>query len=57
MDGVLEEEVVAGLTFGVGADFPISKKVSLAFEVAGHWADFDDAQIFATALGGLTVRF
>jgi hypothetical protein len=57
VNGVVDDEVVAGLTFGVGADFPISKKVSLALEVAGHWADFDDAQIFATAMGGLTFRF
>jgi hypothetical protein len=26
-------------------------------ELAGHWADFDEAQLFATGLGGLSIKF
>jgi hypothetical protein len=51
------DETAPGLVFGVTADFPISKRFSFLMEVAGHYVRFDDAQFFATALGGLVIRF
>mgnify|MGYP001212164798 CR=1 FL=1 len=55
--GVTADETVPGVTFGVGADFPLTRQISLVFELAGHWANFDDAQLFGTGLGGLSIRF
>ena len=55
--GVATEDTVPGLTFGVGSDFPITRRFSFALELAGHWADFDDQQVFATVMGGFTYRF
>jgi len=50
-------ETAPGLVFGVTADFPFSKRLSFLLEMAGHYARFDDAQLFATGLGGLVIRF
>lgn len=56
-NGIEVDQTVPGLTFGVGADFPLTRQISLVLELAGHWADFDDTQLFGTGLGGLSIRF
>jgi hypothetical protein len=56
-DGLSVEETVPGLTFGVGADFPLTKQISVVLELAAHWADLEEAQLFATGLGGLSIKF
>lgn len=55
--GEKRDETAPGLVFGVTADFPLSRRFSFLLETAGHYVRFDEAQFFATGLGGLVIRF
>lgn len=46
-----------GLVIGVTGEFPITRRFGVVVEFAGHYTDLDDAQIFATGVGGLAVHF
>ena len=52
-----ESEDALGLAFGVTADFPLTRHLSLGLQLTGHYVDFDDQQLFATGLGGISLRF
>ena len=56
-DGESEDETAVGLALGVTGDFPITRWLSLQVEFSGHYADFDDASVFAMGHGGLAVHF
>ena len=46
-----------GLAVGVTGEFKVNRWLGVLVEISGHWADFDEAQIFAMAHGGLAVHF
>jgi hypothetical protein len=54
--GVLEETNY-GLSGGVNAIFPVTRKIGLTAEVAYHWVNFDEASRFLTASGGVRLGF
>ena len=51
------DETAIGLTAGVTGEFEIVNHFSLIGEVTGHYVDFDEAQLFATAAAGLSFKF
>jgi hypothetical protein len=55
--GSEDEETSVGLTGGVTGEFELTHHVSLLAELAGHYADLDQAQLFATAQAGFAVKF
>lgn len=52
-----EEETTIGLSLGATGEFAITPWLGVAVELAGHYADFDDAQIFLMGNAGLVVHF
>lgn len=46
-----------GLSLGATGEFPITRRLGVVVELAGHATDLDTAQFFATAHGGLVVHF
>lgn len=56
-DGTSDDETAAGVTFGVTGDFRLTRHLSLLVELAGHWADLDEASVFGTVHAGLGVKF
>lgn len=46
-----------GLVIGSTGEFPITPRFGVVVDIAGHFTDLDEAQIFATAQAGLFVRF
>lgn len=55
--GQSEEETAIGLALGVTGNFPLTRWLSVQIEVSGHYADFEDANLFAMGHGGLAVHF
>ena len=55
--GGSHEETAVGLTAGVTGEFEITQHFALLGELAGHYVDLDANNIFATAMGGVSVRF
>jgi hypothetical protein len=55
--GVSEDETAWGLSFGSTAEWRLSQHFSVDAELSGHWADFDQAQIFLVGLVGVSVHF
>jgi hypothetical protein len=52
-----EEDTAVGLALGVTGDFPITRWLSLQIEISGHYADFENASVFAMGHGGFVVHF
>jgi hypothetical protein len=52
-----EQDEAFGLAFGVTADFPLTRHFSVGLQLTAHYIDFDNQQLFATGLGGISVRF
>ena len=52
-----EEETSFGLTVGVSGEFRINQWLGVLLELSGHYADFEDAQLFAMGHGGIAVHF
>jgi len=46
-----------GLTIGVTGEFKVNRWLGVLLELSGHYVDFDEAQIFGMAHGGLAVHF
>ncbi len=46
-----------GLAVGITGEFKVNRWLGALVEISGHWADFDEAQIFAMAHGGLAIHF
>lgn len=46
-----------GLVLGVTGEFPINRRFAILVDVAGHFADIDGAQTFATGLVGVGYHF
>ena len=54
--GSVSEEAV-GLTIGVSGDFPVTPRWSVLIELAGHYAELDQTQLFVNGLVGVAYRF
>jgi len=55
--GGSHEETAVGLTAGVTGEFEITQHFALLGELTGHYVDLEENNIFATAMGGFSVRF
>lgn len=55
--GVSEEDTAIGVTAGVTGEFELTRFLSVIAELAGHWTDLDDSQLFGAGHVGLAVRF
>ena len=55
--GGSHEETAVGLTAGVTGEFEITQHFALLGELTGHYVDLDENNIFATAMGGFSLRF
>lgn len=55
--GLAEDQTAWGLSLGTTAEWRLSRHFSIDAELAGHWADFDEAQLFLVGLVGVSVHF
>lgn len=46
-----------GVTLGYTGDFEITRHLSVALELAGHFADFADDKLFGQAMAGIALHF
>jgi len=51
------DKTALGLTAGVTGEFEIVSRFSVLGQISGHYIDFDEAQLFATAMAGLSIKF
>lgn len=56
-EGFVADETSWGLAVGSTAEWRLSENFSINGELSGHWADFDDAQIFILGTLGVGVHF
>ena len=56
-DGRERRETAPGLAAGVTGEFRINRWLGVLAEFAGHYVNFDDAQVFVTGHAGVVVRF
>jgi hypothetical protein len=56
-EGGRRDQTAAGVTGGVTGDFRLTHRLSVLVELAGHWADLDEANVFLTFHAGLGIRF
>jgi hypothetical protein len=52
-----EEDTALGLTIGVTGEFPVNRWLAVLVELSGHYADLEEAQIFAMGHAGLAIHF
>lgn len=57
LGGSDRDDTSIGLALGLTGDFPIRRWLSFQVELSGHYADLDQAQIFAMGHAGLAVHF
>lgn len=56
-DGSDRTDTSFGLTLGLTGEFEMTRRLGLVAEIAGHWADFDEAQLFVTGHVGVAFHF
>ena len=56
-DGSSVDETSFGAALGLTGEFAINRRWSVLVEIAGHWANFDQAELFATGHIGLGYYF
>jgi hypothetical protein len=56
-DGATVDDTALGLAVGLVGEFNLTRRLDVLVELTGHWADFDDAQVFATGQAGLAFHF
>ncbi|HYG61017.1 MAG TPA: hypothetical protein VEL74_00425 [Thermoanaerobaculia bacterium] len=52
-----DDDTAPGLSLGVTGEFKFNRWLGLLIELSGHYVDFDEAQLFGMAHGGLSVHF
>lgn len=55
--GAEDEETAIGVSIGLSGEFRLVRNLDLVVEFSGHYADFDDAQVFGNALAGIAWHF
>lgn len=56
-DGTPRDQTAVGATFGITGDFRVTTNLSFLVELAGHWADLDEANVFGMIHAGLALKF
>jgi hypothetical protein len=56
-DGRSQDQTSVGLTGGITGEIPITRRLGLLLEVAGHYVNLHEAKIYGTLHGGLTFHF
>lgn len=56
-EGGSRDETAVGLTAGVTGEFEITQHFALLGQISGHYVDFDQSQLFGTAMAGVSFRF
>jgi hypothetical protein len=51
------DDTALGLVIGLTGDFTITRRLDFVVEISGHYADFDDASVFAMGHAGLAFHF
>lgn len=51
------DDTSLGLVLGLVGEFTITRRLDFVVEASGHYADFDDATIFAMGHAGLALHF
>lgn len=46
-----------GLVLGLTGEFELTRRLSFVIDLAGHWANLDDAQTFVTGQAGVAFHF
>jgi hypothetical protein len=54
--GGVEESTLGG-TLGISGEFHVTRRVDFLVELSGHYADFDESQVFGMAHAGVAFRF
>ncbi len=57
IDGQRVDDSNVGLALGLTGEFAINRRWSVLVEFSGHWANFDDAQVFAMGHVGVGYYF
>ena len=57
LSGEDESETSWGLAIGATGEMPLKQWLGLQLEISGHYIDFEDAQFFAMAHGGVVFHF
>jgi|CXWL01.1.fsa_nt_gi hypothetical protein len=55
--GEERDETSIGVTVGATGEFAFNRHFSFVAEVAGHYVELDEAQLFATAHAGFSIHF
>lgn len=56
-DGSSWEDTNIGLALGLTGEFSINRRWSVLVEISGHWADLEEAKVFAVGHAGIGVYF
>lgn len=51
------EDTAIGIALGLTGEFTITRNLDFVVEASGHYADFDDANVFAMGHAGLAFHF
>lgn len=46
-----------GVVLGLTGEFELTRRLGFSIDLAGHWANLDEAQIFVVAQAGIVVHF
>ncbi|HVR98249.1 MAG TPA: hypothetical protein VMW27_16655 [Thermoanaerobaculia bacterium] len=52
-----EQDTSLGAVLGFTGEFKVNRWFGVVIELSGHYVDFDEAQVFGMAHGGLAVHF
>lgn len=52
-----EEDTSIGGVVGITGEFAVTRWLGVLVELSGHYVDFDEAQIFGMAHGGIAIHF
>lgn len=55
--GEATTETSFGVVLGLTGEFELTRRLGFAIDLAGHWANFDDAQIFVMGQAGIVIHF
>lgn len=57
LTGATRKDTSVGVVLGLTGQFELTRHFVVLVDIAGHWANLDEEQIFATGLIGLGLRF
>jgi hypothetical protein len=57
LTGLTDDSTAIGAVLGLTGEFSMSKHFGILIEIAGHWADLEEASSFLTAHAGVSFHF